>query len=145
MAGYAIEIDEQYRPALAELRGFGHINVLWWCHHLDESVYRNETVTVKPYRHGPEQVGIFATRSPLRPNPIALTTTRLLDVDLPAGVLTVAYLDADDGTPVLDIKPYLPGTDRVRDVTTPLWCSDWPQWLEDSASFDWASVFGNAQ
>jgi tRNA-Thr(GGU) m(6)t(6)A37 methyltransferase TsaA len=142
---FTLQIDEPYRAALVELDGFSHINVLWWCHYLDAPEYREMGVADKPYRDGPDQVGIFATRSPARPNPIAVTATSLIGIDHAAGVVGVGYIDAEDGTPVLDIKPYLPATDRIREVSTPPWCADWPQWLEESATFDWAAVFENAQ
>lgn len=90
--------------------------VLWWCDRVDTKECRNETVCKKPYTKGPEMIGIFATRSPVRPNPIALSAVPVLGIDAAAGVIRVAYIDADDCTPVLDIKPYLPCTERIRDA-----------------------------
>lgn len=144
-SGFSLEIADAHRAALAELQDFGHINVLWWCDQLDQPFFREMTTADQPYKQGPAVVGIFATRSPIRPNPIALTVSQVISVDTESGVVQLAYIDAEDGTPVLDIKPYLPATDRVRDTTTPSWCSDWPQWYEDSATFDWGAVFENAQ
>ncbi len=91
--------------------------------------------------HGPETIGIFATRSPVRPNPIALSAVPVLGIDTAAGIIAVPYVDADDGTPVLDIKPYLPATERIRDVKVPAWSAHWPQWYEDNWGFDWAAEF----
>ena len=141
---WALLIDEPYRDALRELDGFSHINVLYWCHLLDEAHYRELVVAEKPYRAGPDQVGIFSTRSPARPNPIALTAVPMLGIDHSAGIVRIAYVDAEDQSPILDIKPYLPAVDRIRETRTPPWCADWPQWYEDSAAFDWAAVFENA-
>ncbi len=143
--GFAIVVSEQYRPALTELDGFSHLNILWWCDQLDEPAFREMTIADKPYKAGPDQVGIFATRSPARPNPIALTAVPVLSLDIQAGVIQIAYIDAEPSTPVLDIKPYLPAVDRIRDTTTPDWCAQWPSWYEDSATFDWGAVFANAQ
>lgn len=143
--GFVVEIDIEFRPALRELDGFSHINILWWCHLLDDQLYRELVVAEKPYKEGPEGVGIFATRSPARPNPIALTAAPLLHIDHDTGTIHVAYVDAEDGSPVLDIKPYLPAVDRVRNTYTPNWCANWPSWYEDSASFDWSAVFENAR
>ena len=143
--GFAIVVSEQYRPALTELDGFSHLNILWWCDQLDEPAFREMTIADKPYKAGPDQVGIFATRSPARPNPIALTAVPVLSLDTEAGVIQIAYIDAEPGTPVLDIKPYLPAVDRIRDTSTPDWCARWPSWYEDSATFDWGAVFENAQ
>lgn len=143
--GFSLHIGEEFRPALQELDGFSHVNVLWWCHHLDDPIYRQMMVADKPYVLGPDTVGVFATRSPARPNPIALTAVPVLSIDQEAGVIRVAYIDAEDGSPVLDLKPYLPAVDRIRTTSSPAWCADWPEWYEDSATFDWGAVFANAQ
>ncbi|WP_317064891.1 SAM-dependent methyltransferase [Methanoculleus caldifontis] len=136
-----IEIAGPFRPALKGLEGFSHIQVLWWGDRTDTEERRSETVCTKPYTRGPETIGIFATRSPVRPNPIALSAAPVLGVDPAAGIVRVAYIDADDGTPVLDIKPYLPCADRVRDVEVPAWSSHWPEWYEENEGFDWAAEF----
>ena len=143
--GFMLIIDEPYRPALAGLDGFSHLVVLWWCHLLDEPSYRETTVAERPYKNAPAQIGIFATRSPARPNPIAVTPVPVLSIDVTDGVVRIPFIDAEVGTPVLDIKPYHPAVDRIRDVQTPGWCADWPQWYEDSATFDWGAVFETAQ
>lgn len=142
---FVILIEDAYRPALSELAGFSHINVLWWCHFLDDPKYREMVIADKPYKQGPDAVGIFATRSPARPNPIGLTATSVLSIDEAEGRIRVAYIDAEDGSPVMDIKPYLPAVDRIRETHSPEWCADWPEWYEDSATFDWSAVFENAR
>lgn len=134
-----LEVDEAYRPALTGLDGFSHINVLWWCHLTDDDDCRAMVTWDQPYRHGPATLGIFATRAPLRPNPIALSIAPLLAVDVAAGTLRIGFIDAEDGTPILDIKPYLPAVDRLREVSVPDWSAHWPQWYEDSAAFDWSA------
>ena len=143
--GFTIQVDQEYRPALKELAGFGYAQILFWCHTLDTPEYRAFTISPKPYKRAPEEVGIFATRSPIRPNPIALTACALISVDEAAGVVTVPFIDADDGSPLLDIKPYHPAVDRIREVRVPDWCAHWPEWYEDSAHFDWAAEFVNAE
>ena len=143
--GFTIQLGERFRGGLVGLAGFSHLNILFWCHYLDEPEYRELVTADRPYKKGPDQVGIFATRSPARPNPIALTAVSVLGIDEKEGSIRVAYIDAEPGTPVLDIKPYLPAVDRVREVTTPSWCAEWPQWYEDSATFDWGAVFHNAR
>ncbi len=142
--GFIVEIAPPYRAALDGLAGFSHINVLWWSHLL-EGAGLSSLVAEAPYRSAPAQLGIFATRSPLRPNSICLSTAPLIDVDVEAGIIVLGYIDAEDGTPVLDIKPYHPCSDRVREAGVPAWCRDWPQWYEDSATFDWEAVFENAR
>lgn len=141
--GFYLEIALEYRPALNGLDGFGHINVLWWLHLYAE--YREIVECDQPYKHAPAKVGIFATRAPVRPNPIALTTVAVTHIDHEQGRIYIPYIDAEDGSPILDIKPYHPCEDRVRDVTLPSWCAHWPQWVEDAEDFDWAAEFVNAQ
>jgi tRNA-Thr(GGU) m(6)t(6)A37 methyltransferase TsaA len=138
---FSIEIAEPFRPALLGLDGFSHLFVLWWGDRVDTPECRSETVCRKPYTRGPETIGIFATRSPVRPNPIALSVVPVVGIDTASGIIRVAYIDAEDGTPVLDIKPYLPATERVRDTNVPAWASHWPQWYEDNQGFDWAAEF----
>jgi len=138
---FSIEIAGPFRPALLELGGFSHIIVVWWGDRADTPECRSETVCKKPYTRGPETIGIFATRSPVRPNPIALSVVPVIGIDTASGIIGVPFIDADDGTPVLDIKPYLPATERVRDASVPAWASYWPQWYEDNQGFDWAAEF----
>ena len=95
----------------------------------------------KPYKKGPEKIGVLATRSPVRPNPIASSSCALIGVDAARYRLELGYIDAEDGTPVLDIKPYEPSDDMVRDVVMPAWCTHWPKCLEESADFDWGAEF----
>ena len=86
-------------------------------------------------------MGIFATRSPIRPNPIALTAVEILHIDYEKGVIQIAYIDANDGSPVLDIKPYTPSLDRIEAPEVPVWCAHWPKSLEVSGSFAWEKEF----
>jgi tRNA (Thr-GGU) A37 N-methylase len=64
-----------------------------------------------------------------------VTTCFLLDVDEGSGIVHLAWIDAFDGTPILDLKPYIPVSDRIRDVGVPEWFTDWPEWMEDGADF----------
>ena len=80
----------------------------------------------------------------MRPNPICISTVSVLGVDIDKGLIVIPWMDAEDDTPILDIKPYHPSMDRIRDVLMPGWCSHWPQWYEDSAEFDWSAEFVNA-
>lgn len=142
---YFIELEEKYLPAALGVEEFGHIQVLWWCHLYDSAESRNYLVADKPYQRGPEKIGIFATRSPVRPSPIGISVCALLGVKRDARRLEVAYIDAVDGTPVLDIKPYEPSDDKVRDVRMPEWCAHWPGCIEESAGFDWENEFNFPQ
>lgn len=139
--GTCIELEKKYIPALQALDGFSHINVLWWFSGFDDAASRSVLQTEQPYKNSPETMGIFATRSPVRPNPIALTASEVLSIDHETGVIRLAFIDAEDGTPVLDIKPYTPSFDRVENPAVPSWCSNWPKSTEESGLFNWEEVF----
>jgi tRNA-Thr(GGU) m(6)t(6)A37 methyltransferase TsaA len=94
-----LEIRAEFEPGLADIEGFSHLFVIWT---FDRSDGFSLTVT-PPTDDRPH--GVFATRSPRRPNPIGLTVVELLSREGP--VLHVRGIDMLDGTPILDIKPYL--------------------------------------
>jgi tRNA-Thr(GGU) m(6)t(6)A37 methyltransferase TsaA len=125
-----IEIDAPYRDGLLHLGQFSHVLVLWWASRHDSTADR-AMLRVYP-RPAPERLmGVFSTRSPARPNPIAVSTCRLVEVDEAAGVVRVAAIDADDGTPVVDLKPYIPSSDRVRAPRVPSWLPSEPEWAAE--------------
>lgn len=140
-SGAAIEIDSKYIPAMKGLDGFLHINVIWWLSELDTKDMRNMLDTPQPYKNSPATMGIFATRSPIRPNPLALTAVEVLHIDYQKGRIHISYIDANDNTPILDIKPYTPSIDRVETPCVPKWCSHWPNSVEKSGDFDWENEF----
>ena len=86
-------------------------------------------------------MGIFATRSPARVNPVAVSTAGVAYIDAEKGIVGLHYIDAADGTPVVDLKPYVPSLDRVEHPATPEWCRHWPGSCEESGCFDWAAEF----
>lgn len=114
-----IVFEKEYRneEAFRGLEGYSHIWVLW---KFSESVCNNWSPTVRPPRlGGNKRMGVFATRSPYRPNPIGLSSVKLLEViDTPdeGTVLIVSGADLLDGTPIYDIKPYLSFTDSHPDA-----------------------------
>lgn len=140
--GFYIELRDEFVKGMKEMDGFSHIQVIWWADKFQDDDYRTLVISESPYKNSPKEIGIFATRSPVRPNPIMMTVTGFLGME--DNKIRVAYLDADMETPVLDIKPYHPCTDKVRDVSVPEWCRNWPSCIEESATFDWESVFENA-
>ena len=101
-----IEIYPKYVLGLRDVAEFSHLILLYHFH-----LCHRASLTVKPYLDSKEH-GIFATRAPVRPNPIGLSVVRLLGVR--GGTLTVQDLDVLDGTPLLDIKPYIPRFDARR-------------------------------
>lgn len=128
---FRLQIFEEYRPALQGLGSCTHTIVLWWADQADTS---GDLVVDLPYAPGVRS-GVFANRSEARPNPIAITTAYIIDVDEAAGTVDLAWIDAFDGTLVLDIKPYLPMSDRVMDAGYPEWLQGLPESMEDAALF----------
>lgn len=139
--GMFLELEQKYLPALQALDGFDHLNVIWWFSEFDQEEIRATLETPQPYKKSPAVMGIFATRSPVRPNPIALTAVQVLHIDYETGCIQIAYIDANDGTPILDLKPYTPSLDRVETPGVPDWCSHWPNSIEESGDFDWENEF----
>lgn len=139
--GMFIELDAKYAPALKELDHFSHVNVIWWFNDFDNEQARNVLEAPSPYKKGPQNMGVFATRSPIRPNPVALSTAQILYIDEENACIAIAYIDAKHGSPVIDLKPYTPSLDRVEKPKVPEWCKHWPISLEESGDFDWESEF----
>ena len=112
-----IVFEPPYRvaEALRGLDGFSHLWLIWG---FSES--KGWTPTVRPPRLGGNvRMGVFATRSPFRPNPLGLSSVRLESIEKgdDGPVLIVSGADLMDGTPIYDIKPYLPGVDAHPDAT----------------------------
>lgn len=114
-------IYPEYCPGLLGVEGFSHLIVLYWMHLRDDERNRG-TLRVTPGKHGRSPLtGVFACRSPSRPNPIGLTVVKLEAVD--GCRLRVSGLDAFEGSPIVDIKPYLHHSNTVPDAMTPEWPS----------------------
>jgi tRNA-Thr(GGU) m(6)t(6)A37 methyltransferase TsaA len=103
--GARVELDPAYAPALTGLEVGQAIQLLYW-------VDRGERdLLVQNPAHGRGHRGTFALRSPVRPNPIALGTVMITALDIAAGIIGIDATDAWDGTPVLDIKPWIDTVD----------------------------------
>ena len=113
-----IIINEDLTEALSRIEEFSHIIVIYWMHKVPPSQRSVLKVHPKGDRNLP-LVGVLASRSPARPNPIGITTVKLLERR--DNALKVIGLDAIDGTPVLDIKPSIPGNDSPTKAKTPGW------------------------
>ena len=121
-----IVLRPELEPMLLNLADYSHVIVLFWPHQVPDDVRGS-----KPQLHPRDDtqyplMGIFATRSQIRPNPILTSPVRLLEVK--GNVLRVRGLDAIDGTPVLDIKPYLPHHDSIPDARVPEWVAKAQAW-----------------
>ncbi len=116
LAGTVV-LEPEFRSPEA-LRGLDGFDYLWliWGFHLNRET-ASEGLTVRPPRlGGNERVGVFASRSPYRPNPLGLSSVRIERVDAAAGEIHVLGADLADGTPIYDIKPYVEYADSHRGV-----------------------------
>ena len=136
-----LQINKEYIKALQGLEDFSHIDVIWWFDKCDNDESRGVLEVNKPYRKAPEILGVFSTRSPARPNPIALSITEITHMDYENGRIYITYIDAMNNSSILDIKPYTPSVDRVEKPNVPKWCSHWPLSYEESGDFDWENEF----
>jgi tRNA-Thr(GGU) m(6)t(6)A37 methyltransferase TsaA len=109
-----INLLPKYARGLGGLKGYSHIIILFLVHRAKE--------WKMPKNHQkPPHVKVFATRMPVRPNSIGMSVVELLDFSTDTGRITVKGLDALDGTPVLDIKPYIPNFDSYPEASVPKW------------------------
>ena len=103
-----VEVYEKYLPALSDLGGFSHIYLLYHFH-----LTKSYQLKVIPFLDVQER-GLFATRAPKRPNPIGLSVVKLISVE--SNILHIENIDVIDGTPLLDIKPYVREMEAVKDL-----------------------------
>lgn len=109
----SLVLDPPYRDGLLGFEGYTHAHIFTWLHKVPRNL-----IVQKP-RHATEEKGTFALRSPIRPNPVGLHTAKLLDIHQDTGVIELEAIDALDGTPVIDIKPYFPSIDCLAEAGTP--------------------------
>ena len=102
-----VELLPEFTPGLQDLEGFSHIILIYHLHRSD-----HYSLSVTPFLDSKPH-GVFATRAPNRPNPIGISVIKLLRIE--NNILFVDNLDVLDGTPLLDIKPYVPEFDRIPD------------------------------
>jgi tRNA-Thr(GGU) m(6)t(6)A37 methyltransferase TsaA len=120
-----VRIFPDFCAGLKGIQGFSHVFILYWMHHRDSETDR-KTLQVFPKRHAVNvEVGVFACRSPSRPNPIGLCVAELVRAE--GCILTVKGLDAECGSPIIDIKPYLPKADSFPSATLPEWALQGPK------------------
>ena len=118
----SIEIFERYGDALLGLKQFSHVIVIWWFHENDTPEKRG---TLRVHPMGNQAIlltGVFATRSPQRPNPIAISVCKLMSEE--RNHLHIDGIDARNGTPVIDVKPYIPESDSIPEAEVPRWVGE---------------------
>lgn len=106
-----LEVDPPFDAGLKDVTLLSHIFVLYWLHQS-----RRDFIIQAP-SHAPEPRGVFALRSPVRPNPIGLAVAEVRGVE--GNIVHIRNIDCVDGTPLLDIKPYFSSTDSVPDAVRP--------------------------
>ena len=114
-----IRLDARYAPGLQGLEGFSHVLVLFFLDRAQDFDIGKQLLRRPRGMEDLQELGVFAQRTKYRPNPIGVTAVRLLGIE--GNVVRVQGLDALDGTPVLDLKPYMPPFDRMDDVAMPPW------------------------
>jgi tRNA-Thr(GGU) m(6)t(6)A37 methyltransferase TsaA len=117
-----IHVDPRYADALSGLEDYSHIIVVFLLDQVDGFDPATQLTRKPRGKEHMRAVGVFAQRTKYRPNPIGVTAVKLLGIA--GNVVKVKALDALDGTPVLDIKPYIPEFDRVAEPKTPVWVKD---------------------
>lgn len=117
-----IVIKPDISDALLGLDGYSHVIVLFWPHRVPDDVRGSKRQLHPMDDERNPLMGVLATRSQIRFNPVLVSPVRLLGVK--GNVLRVRGLDAIDGTPVIDIKPYMPHYDAVADAKGPRWLSE---------------------
>ena len=114
-----IVLDKKYQEGLLGLEQWSHVQVIWW---FDKNDTPQKRAILRVHPRGNKSnplTGVFACRAPVRPNLIALSLCKIVSVK--DNVIEVDKIDALEGTPVLDLKPYAPGQDSASEVRVPKW------------------------
>jgi tRNA-Thr(GGU) m(6)t(6)A37 methyltransferase TsaA len=136
VTGNHLEISEEYRDGLLELENYSHIHVYWWAHELDSQAHREVLITDIPYSKEKTRAGVFACRSPERPNLVMDTVCKMRGINKAKGKIFIENIDAMPDTPIIDLKPYIPCVDRVKQSRVPRWFpEDWGEWVPDKGIF----------
>ena len=114
-----IEVFPEFCAGLKGIDAFSHLIVLYWFHQRDNEEERKTLLVVPPRHPRAVEVGVFACRSPSRPNPVGLCVVQLLEAK--DCVLKVKGLDAWKDSPIIDVKPYIPRADMISNAKTPEW------------------------
>jgi tRNA-Thr(GGU) m(6)t(6)A37 methyltransferase TsaA len=119
-----VNVFPEFSAGLKDIEEFSHLIILYWIH-LRDNAEERKTLLVFPRRHAVNvEKGVFACRSPSRPNPIGLCIVKLVRVE--NNIITVEGFDALEGSPVIDIKPYIPRADSIPNANVPDWTWNGP-------------------
>ncbi len=117
-------IFPEFCRGLQHLGDFSYVIIVYWFHERDNERERSVLKVVPRRQLGAPEVGVFASRSPSRPNPVGLCVTELMEKE--GCVLTLKGLDALQNSPIIDIKPYIPRLDSIPEARVPEWTSRRP-------------------
>ncbi|HUU11496.1 MAG TPA: tRNA (N6-threonylcarbamoyladenosine(37)-N6)-methyltransferase TrmO [Phycisphaerae bacterium] len=120
----AVRVFDKYVPGLKGLDGWSHVDVFYWFDRNDTPQQRSVLQVHPRGKQSNPLTGVFACRSPVRPNLIALSVCKILGIE--GNVLKLADIDAFDGTPVLDLKPFIPPDEPRQGVKVPDWARGGP-------------------
>ncbi|MFX0200968.1 MAG: tRNA (N6-threonylcarbamoyladenosine(37)-N6)-methyltransferase TrmO [Candidatus Hodarchaeota archaeon] len=120
----SIIVYEAFKAALLNIEFFSHLIILWWITGRDNTADRAVLQVWPKDRPNAPLSGVFTCRAPSRPNPIGLSIVALQSYEKQANRLVIDRIDAFHGTPVIDIKPYFPSSDSIRNITLPNWFED---------------------
>ncbi len=109
------ELHSQFKPG-------DYVRVVWWFSKFDKKAFRKTLQVNPPYEDAPKS-GVFATRSPVRPNPIAITTAKILGIS--GSTIEISDIEAYNNTPVLDVLPYSSIDRNTEDIRVPKWMTHW--------------------
>lgn len=119
-----IHIHPDFCQGLLGVESYSHLIILYWMHLRDDDENRGTLLVTPPRHEGSPLTGVFACRSPSRPNPVGLAVVKLEAIE--GCMLKVSGLDALEGSPIVDIKPYSPRADSIPDARTPKWAGSGP-------------------
>jgi excinuclease ABC subunit A len=115
---------KQFGKEFKGIKNGDHLRLLWYFHRFDKDAMRKNRTCNPPYNNAPK-TGIFASRSPLRPNPLGGTTVEVQNVDHENGIIEILGFDGFQGTPIFQIMRYEPSQDLIEGATLPSWVSHW--------------------
>ena len=119
----------QFDHVLPECKGY--VRIFWWFHRFDQKRFRMHYTCQPPYENAPV-TGVFATRSPVRPNPIAMTTARVVCLEEENRRIQITPIDAYDGTSVIAMLAYQPELEAVDGAVVPEWLKHWPDHYQET-------------
>ena len=117
-----IHLNDSFAGGLIKLDQFSHVIIIFYMHKTPMFNLKTDLIRRPQGRLDMPKIGIFAQRAKHRPNPIGITVVPVISIT--KNILKVKGLDAIDGTPVLDIKPYFPIFDRINTAKTPKWVDE---------------------